>query len=164
MANFSFDVVSEVDLNEVDNAVNQAKKEILQRYDFKNSKASIEFNKKEKKITLIAENDFKLKAVVDALNTRIARRGVSLKSIKFGDPKQAAGGTVRQTVDIATGINKEKAKELVKLIKNLKLKVQSQIEGEKLRISSAKKDDLQTVMNHLKNLDFPIALSFCNYR
>ncbi|MFH1459476.1 MAG: YajQ family cyclic di-GMP-binding protein [Candidatus Omnitrophota bacterium] len=164
MANFSFDIVSEVDLQEVDNAINQARKEIIQRYDFKNSKCSIDFSRKEKKITLVADNDYKLRSLTDILNTRMVKRGISLKSLKFNEVQKAFEGTLRQLVEISTGIDKEKAKELVKIIKDLKLKVQSQIEGEKLRISSAKKDDLQAVINHLKSIDFPLPLMFCNYR
>ncbi len=164
MANFSFDVVSEVDLQEVDNAVNQAKKEMAQRYDFKNSKSSIDYDRQEKKITLIADDDFKLRSVTDILATRLAKRGISLKSLKFNDPEKAFEGTLRQRIDISIGIDKEKAKELAGIIKELKLKVQTQIEGEKLRVSSLKKDDLQAVIVHLKSIDFSLPLSFCNYR
>ncbi|MCK4248323.1 MAG: YajQ family cyclic di-GMP-binding protein, partial [Candidatus Omnitrophica bacterium] len=164
MAKFSFDIVSEVDLQEVDNAVNQAKKELAQRYDFKGSKASIDYDRKEKKITLVADNDFKLKALTDILGGRMSKRQISVKSLKFNDPEDAFEGYLRQVVDIRVGIDKEKAKELNVIIKGLKLKTQTQIEGEKIRVSSGKKDDLQVVIEHLKKIDFPIALSFCNYR
>ena len=164
MAKFSFDIVSEVDLQEVDNAVNQAKKELTQRYDFKGSKASIDYDRREKKITLVADNDFKLKALTDILSGRMAKRQISIKSLKFNNPEDAFEGYLRQVVDICVGIDKEKAKELNVIIKGLKLKVQTQIEGEKIRVSSGKKDDLQVVIEHLKKIDFPIALSFCNYR
>ncbi len=164
MSNFSFDVVSEVDLQEADNAVNQAKKELSRRYDFKNSKSSIEFDRKEKQITLIADDEYKLRALKDILLTGITNRRISLKSLKFNEPEKASGMSLRQTVDICTGIEKEKAKELVAGIKNLKLKAQVQIEGEKLRVSSPKKDDLQAVIEYLKKLDFSLPLSFCNYR
>ena len=164
MANFSFDIVSEVNLQEVDNAVNQAAKELGQRYDFKDSKASIAFDRVEKKITLIADDDFKLRALTDILATRLAKRQVSLKSLKFNTPEKAFEGYLRQSVDLAMGIDKEKAKELAGIIKNLGLKVQTQIEGEKLRVSSAKKDDLQLVISHLKTRDFSLPLQFCNYR
>ncbi len=164
MANFSFDIVSEVDLQEVDNAVHQAGKEINQRYDFKGSKCKIEFKRAEKKLTLIGDNEYKLSAVREVLNGRLIKRGISLKSLKFGEPQQASEGTLRQSVDIATGIEKEKAKELVKIIKDLKLKVQTNIEGEKLRVSAAKKDDLQEVMSSLRAVDFSLPISFCNYR
>ncbi|MCK9572717.1 MAG: YajQ family cyclic di-GMP-binding protein [Candidatus Omnitrophica bacterium] len=164
MANFSFDIVSEVDLQEVDNAVNQAKKELAQRYDFRNSKASVDFERKEKKITLIADDDFKLRALTDMLVTRLAKRNISLKSLKFNDPEKAFEGYLRQAVDICMGLDKEKAKELAGIIKGFGLKVQAQIEGEKIKVSSAKKDDLQVVISNLRNTEFSLPLSFCNYR
>ncbi|RJO63633.1 MAG: YajQ family cyclic di-GMP-binding protein [Candidatus Omnitrophota bacterium] len=164
MANFSFDIVSEVDLQEMDNAVNQATKELAQRYDFKDSKSSIAFDRKEKKITLVADDDFKLRALTDILATRMAKRGISLKSLKFNDPEKAFGGYLRQGVDICMGIDKEKAKDLASIIKKLGLKVQTQIEGEKIKVSSPKKDELQAVIVHLKGLNYSIPLSFCNYR
>jgi len=164
MANFSFDIVSEVDLQEMDNAVNQANKELAQRYDFKNSLASIAFDREEKKITLVADDGFKLRALTDILVTRIAKRRVSLKCLTFNDPEKAFQGYLRQTVEICMGINKEKAKELTGIIKGLGVKVQAQIEGEKIKVSSPKKDELQTVIAHLKGLEFSIPLSFCNYR
>jgi len=164
MANFSFDIVSEVDLQEMDNAVNQANKELAQRYDFKDSKASIAYDRKEKKITLVADDDFKLRALTDMLVTRMAKRGISLKSLKFNPPEKAFEGYLRQVADICMGIDKEKAKELTGIIKKLDLKVQTQIEGEKIKVSSAKKDDLQAVIVHLKSLNFSLPLSFCNYR
>ncbi|MDD4908164.1 MAG: YajQ family cyclic di-GMP-binding protein [Candidatus Omnitrophica bacterium] len=164
MPNFSFEIVSEVDLQEVDNAVNQAAKEMSQRYDFKDSKASIAFDRKEKKLTLVADDHLKLKAVVDILTTRMAKRGISYKSLKFNEPQKAFEGYLRQTVDICTGIEKEKAKELTAIIKKLGLKVQAQIEGEKVKVSAPKKDDLQAVIEHVRGLDFPLPLGFCNYR
>jgi len=164
MANFSFDIVSEVDLQEMDNAVNQAKKELIQRYDFKHSKASVDYNRDEKKITLIADDDYKLRSLTDILVTRMAKRHISMKSLKFNEPEKAFEGYRRQMVEICTGIEKEKAKELTGIIKNLNLKVQTHIEGEKVRISSAKKDELQAVISHLRTIDFSLPLSFCNYR
>ncbi len=164
MANFSFDIVSEVDLQEMDNAVNQANKELAQRFDFKNSKASIAYDRKEKKIILIADNDFKLRALTDLLTTRIAKRNISLKCLNFKDPEKAFEGYLRQTVEISMGIDREKAKELFGIIKKLGLKVQIQIEGEKIKVNSPKKDDLQAVIAHLKGLNFSIPLGFCNYR
>ena len=162
--NFSFDIASEVDLQEADNAVNQAKKELSQRYDFRGSKSSIEYNRDEKKITLIADDDFKLRSLTDILSTKIVKRGISLKSLNFKEPEKAFEGTLRQVIEINTGIPKEKAKDLVTIIKGLNLKVQTQIEGDKLRVSSPKKDDLQAVIAHLRSIDFPVAISFCNYR
>lgn len=164
MPNFSFDVVSEVDLQEMDNAVNQANKELAQRYDFKDSKSSIAYDRQEKKITLIADDNFKLRSLTDILVTRMAKRGISRKSLKFNEPEKAFQGYLRQIVEIYSGIDKEKAKELTGIIKKLGLKVQAQIEGEKIKVSSAKKDDLQAVIAHLRGLDFSIPLNFCNYR
>jgi len=164
MANFSFDIVSEVDLQEVDNAVNQANKELAQRYDFKDSKSSIEYDRVEKKITLVADDNFKLRALTDILVTRMAKRKIVLKSLKFNEPEKAFGGSLRQVVEICMGIEKEKAKELVGIIKGLKVKVQTQIEGEKVRVSSPKKDELQIVITHLRGIDFSLPLSFNNYR
>ena len=132
MPNFSFDIVSEVDLQEVDNAVNQAIKELSQRYDFKNSKASIAFDRKEKKITLIADDDFKLRALTDILTTRLAKRAVSIKALKFDEPEKAFEGYLRQQVEICMGIDKERAKQLVSVIKELGAKVQTQIDGDKI--------------------------------
>lgn len=164
MQKFSFDIVSEVDLQEMDNAINQANKELSQRYDFKGSKSSIAYDRKEKIITLIADDEFKLRALTDILATRMAKRSISLKSLKFNTPEKAFEGYLRQKVDICTGIDKEKAKELTGIIKGLGLKVQTQIEGEKIKVASAKKDELQAVIVHLKGLDFPIPLKFSNYR
>lgn len=164
MANFSFDIVSEVDLQEMDNAVNQAAKELSQRYDFKGSKASIAFDRKEKQITLIADNDFKLRALTDILATRMTKRGIHLKSLKFNEPEKAFEGYLRQKVDICMGIDREKAKELTGIIKGLGIKVQSQIEGEKIKVSSAKKDELQAVIQHLRGIEFSVPLQFGNYR
>jgi hypothetical protein len=164
MANFSFEIVSEVDLQEMDNAVNQANKELAQRYDFKDSKASIAYDRKEAKITLIADDEFKLRALTDILATRMAKRGISLKSLKFNEPEKAFEGYLRQQVEICMGIEKEKAKELAGIIKGLGLKVQTQIEGEKIKVSSPKKDELQAVIAYLRGLDFSIPLSFGNYR
>lgn len=164
MANFSFDIVSEVDLQEVDNAVNQAKKELFQRYDFKNSKSSIDYNRAEKKITLIADDDFKLRSLKDILDTKMVKRNISLKALKYNEPQKAFEGTLRQIVELTSGLPREKQKDLVKIIKEFNSKLQAQIEGEKIRISSPKKDDLQTVIAHLRTIDFPLPLQFCNYR
>lgn len=164
MPNFSFDIVSEVNFQEVDNALNQAKKELSQRYDFKGSKSRIDYNPDEKKITLIGDDDYKLNAVREILVGRMVKRGVSVKALNFKDPEQAFEGTLRQVVEITSGIPKERTKELNKIIKDLNLKVQTQVEGEKLRVSAAKKDDLQAVIQHLRSIDFPLALDFTNYR
>ncbi len=162
--NSSFDIVAEANLQEVDNAVNQTKKELSQRYDFKGSKASIEYNRKEKNITLIGDDDFKLRSLKDIFATRLAKRGVSIKLLIFKEPEKVFGGCIQQMVDLVSGIPQDKAKEITGIIKKLGLKVQVQIEGEKIRVFSPKKDSLQLVIAHLRKIDFPIALTFCNYR
>ncbi len=161
---FSFDIVSDVDMQEVDNAIQQAKKELGNRYDFKGSKSTIEYNREEKKITLVTPDDFKLRSLKDIVLTRIVKRGISPKALDFSEPEKVFSGHLKLEALITTGIEKEKARELVKIIKNLGLKVQSQIEGEKVRVFAPKKDDLQSVMQHLKDLDFSIPLHFNNYR
>ena len=148
----------------MDNAVNQAKKELAQRFDFKNSKASITYDRKEKKIILIADDDFMLRSLTDIFSGRVTKRRISLRSLKFNTPEDAFEGYLRQTVEICTGIEKEKAKELVAIIKKLGLKVQAQIEGDEVKVRPLNKDDLQAVIAHLKGLDFSIPLSFCNFR
>ena len=164
MTDFSFDITSKVDLQEIDNAINQARKELANRYDFKGAKFSIDYNREEKKITLIAGDDFKLRGIKDSLGMRLTKRGISLKSIKYNEPEKAFEGNLRQIVDITDGIPKERARELVQIIKDLRLKVQARIEEDKIRVVSAKKDDLQAVIAHLKSIDFPVYLQFCNYR
>lgn len=163
-ATFSFDIVSQVDLQEVDNAVNQALKEISQRYDFKGSKSGIDFNKGEKTITLHSDDAYKLKALKEILSNRFVSRKISPKALAYKPEETALGGTIRQLANITVGIEKENAKELVQVIKKMNLKVQVQIEGEKLRVSSPKKDELQSVMQHLRDLDYPVPLQFTNYR
>ncbi len=160
----SFDIVSDVDLQEVDNALNQARKEISQRYDFKDSKSSIDLNQKEKTITLISDNDFKLKSVVDIVQSKLVKRGVSLKTLRYGPVEPAAGGTVRQVIKLQIGIDKEDAKTIVKLIKDAKLKVQAQIMDDQVRVSGKSKDDLQAVIQLLRQADLSFAMQFVNYR
>jgi uncharacterized protein YajQ (UPF0234 family) len=161
---FSFDIVSEVNFQEVDNAINQAQKELAQRFDFRGSKSSIEYRKDEKKIILVADDDFKLRALRDILEGRMAKRSVSLKSLKNNTPEKAFEGTLRQVVELTSGLPADKAKELIKIIKDSRLKVQVQIEGDKLRVSSAKKDDLQAIIAYLRNAQFSLPLQFKNYR
>jgi len=162
--NFSFDIVSEADLQEVDNAVNQARKELAQRFDFKGSKSAIDYNRAEKKITILSDDEPKMRSVKDILANKLAKRGVSMKLLTFSESQKMGGDCVQQIAELASGIPQEKAKELVKIIKALGLKVQAQIEGEKVRVSAPKKDDLQVVISHLRKLDFSLPLSFCNYR
>ena len=162
MADPTFDVVSEVNLPEVANAVAQAQKETAQRYDLKGSAAGIE--QKDKELTLTANDEFGLKAVTDILQTKLVKRGVSLKSLDYGTIEPATKGTVRQVVTIRQGIASEKAKEIVKAIKDSKLKVQVAIQGEQLRVSGKKKDDLQAAIALLRGADFGIPLQFTNFR
>lgn len=164
MAQPSFDIVSDVNLQEVDNAVNQALKEIGQRYDFKDSKTGIAFDQKEKKLVLTTIDDFHLKAAIDILQNKLIKRSVPVKALSYGAVESAAGSTVRQTITLKVGIDKENAKTLVKIIKDTKLKVQAQIMEEQIRVSGKDKDDLQTVIAALRNANVPIALQFVNYR
>jgi len=161
----SFDVTSTVDLQEVDNAINQARKEVAQRYDFKGSAASIEFNKAENALTLVADDNMKMDALWEILQTRLVRRSVPVKNLKLGDLEQAANSTVRRAITLQQGIPSEAARDIVKFIKDQKLKkVQAAIQGDQLRISSASKDELQSVMGLLRGHDFGVALQFGNYR
>lgn len=160
----SFDVVSQVDLQEVDNALNQARKEITQRYDFKDSKSSLDFNQKEKQIVIISDDDFKLKSVLDILQTKLIKRSVPIKALKYGNPEPAANSTVRQTISLRVGIDKDDAKTIVKMIKDTKLKVQAQIMDDQVRVSGKNKDDLQQVMKMLRETELPFAMQFVNYR
>ncbi|MEO6324528.1 MAG: YajQ family cyclic di-GMP-binding protein [Thermoanaerobaculia bacterium] len=162
MADPSFDVVSEVNLPEVVNAVAQAQKEIAQRYDLKGTSAGIEQTDKE--LTLTADHDFGLKAVNDMLQTKLAKRGVSPKSLEYGKVEPATKGTVRQKVTILQGIASEKAKEIVKAVKESKIKVQVAIQGESVRVTGKKRDELQGVIALLREKDFGIAIQFTNYR
>jgi len=162
---FSFDVTSTIEMPEVDNAVNQARKEIGQRFDFKGSSAAIEFDQKAGTLTLTAEDNFKLEAVWDVLQTRLIKRNVAVKNLKRGDIEPAAGSSVRQVITLQQGIPTDAAREIVKHLKDLKLKkVQAAIQGDQLRITSPSKDDLQGAMQALRAKDFGIALQFGNYR
>jgi uncharacterized protein YajQ (UPF0234 family) len=159
----SFDIVSNVDTQEVDNAVNQAQKEIAQRYDFKGSKSRIEWEKKDV-ITLVGDDDYKLKALADILDTKLVKRNVPLKALGRAAVEDASGGIKRQVITIQQGIDQDKAREIVKFIKGLKLKVQSQIQGDQLRVTAKKIDDLQEVISSVKEKDFDVHLQFVNMR
>jgi uncharacterized protein YajQ (UPF0234 family) len=164
-AQASFDITSNVDLQEVDNAVNQARKEIAQRYDFKGSSAEIEFDRGENTLLLSAEDAFKLDAVWEILQGRLIRRSVPVKNMKLGDVEQAAGSSVRRKIDLQQGIPTEAAKEILKFLKDQKLKkVQGAIQAEQVRVSSPSKDDLQEAMRLLRGHDFGVELQFGNYR
>jgi uncharacterized protein YajQ (UPF0234 family) len=161
----SFDITSTVDLQEVDNAINQAKKELAQRYDFKGSKASIDFRRGENTIELIADDNFRMDAVWDILQTRMIRRNVPIKNLKLSDVEPFAGGLVRRTIELQQGIPTEAAKSIVKFLKDQKLKkVQAAIQADQVRISSPSKDELQNVMRLLRAEDFGVELQFGNYR
>ncbi len=161
----SFDTVSEVNMQEIDNAVQQAKKELAQRFDFKGSDSSIELDKALKTITLKTENEFRLKTLVDLLQTKSVKRNVSLKNLQFGAVETGmVGGSVKQVITIQNGIPQDKAKEIVKYIKDLKMKVQPQIQSDQVRVQALKIDDLQLVIQELKKHDFGVDLQFVNFR
>jgi uncharacterized protein YajQ (UPF0234 family) len=161
----SFDVTSGVDLQEVDNAVNQTRKEVAQRYDFKGSRAAIEFNRAENTLTLVADDDFKMNALWEILQGRLVRRGVPVKNLTPGAIERAANDTVRRVVTLQQGIPTEAAREIVKFLKDRKLKkVQAAIQADQVRISSPSKDELQEAMRLLREQDFGVALQFGNYR
>ncbi|AMA72494.1 MULTISPECIES: YajQ family cyclic di-GMP-binding protein [Aneurinibacillus] len=158
----SFDIVSKVDMAEVTNAINQAMREIENRYDFKGSKSQITLEKDE--LVIVSDDEFKLGQVKDVLSGKLVKRGISLKNISYGKIEPAAGGTVRQRAKIAQGIDAENAKKINKLIKDTKLKVKSQIQDDQLRVSGKSRDDLQQIITMLKAADLPIDLQFVNFR
>ena len=160
----SFDVVSEVDMQEVDNAYLQTDREIAQRYDLKDSGATIELSKPERLLTLNAPADFVARQIIDVMNSKLIKRGVDMKSLKWDEPQAASGGTVRVLGHIVEGIDKELAKRINRDIKDTKAKVKSSIDGDKLRVSSPSKDALQQVISFLRSQDYGQPLQFTNYR
>ncbi|HYK11074.1 MAG TPA: YajQ family cyclic di-GMP-binding protein [Gemmatimonadales bacterium] len=161
----SFDVSTGADLQEVDNAVNQATKEVAQRYDFKGSKASIAFDRAKGLLTLVADDDFKMKALFDILQGKMIKRGVPVKNLQLGEIIPATGDTVRREITLTQGIPQDKAKAIVKAIKDKKFKkAQASIQGEEIRVQSPSKDELQEVMSFLRTQDFGIELKYGNYR
>jgi len=162
VADFSFDVVSKVDEQELDNALNQTRKEIEGRFDFKNSKTTVDQTKE--KITITTDDELKLRNVVDILQSRANKRGIAIKAFDFGTVEPAAGNAVRQIVTVKSGIPKDKAKPLIEAIKAAKLKVTAQIQDEQIRVSSKSKDDLQKAQALLKACDTDVPLQFTNYR
>lgn len=158
----SFDIACKIDLQEVDNAIHQTQKEIAQRFDFKGSKASVV--REENDIVLHADGDFKLRGLVEILESKLVKRKVPLKGLSYGKIEPAAGDTVRQKAAIQQGIPTEKAREIVKIVKGLGLKVQVQIMQDQVRVSGRAKDDLQTVIQHLRAQDLGIDIQFVNYR
>jgi uncharacterized protein YajQ (UPF0234 family) len=164
MPDNTFDVVSKIELPEVLNAVQQALKEVTQRYDLKDSHSNIELNEKDNKILLASKDEFKLKAVVDILQSKLVKRHVPLKGLQYGEIIPSAGSTVKQEITLQQGIAIEKAREIVKAIKDAKLKVQASIQGDFVRVSSRDRDILQTVIKLLRETDFGIDMQFTNYR
>jgi len=161
----SFDITTGVDLQEVDNAVNQAQKEIAQRYDFKGSKATIDFSRGDGKITLTADDDFRMRALFDVLQGKLIKRGVPVKNLDIGDVKPAGGDTVRREVGLKMSLDGDTAKKVVAAIKDAKMKkVQAAIQGDQVRVSSPSRDELQAVMQLLRGKDFGVELKFGNYR
>lgn len=162
--NHSFDIVSEIDLQEVDNAVNQALKEIHQRYDLKDSNTTIELNKKDKLLTINTKDDYSLKQSIDILQTKFIRRGISIKALKLNEPEQAAGGRLKQIINLQSGISIDNAKKIVKMIKDSKLKVNAQIQDEQVRVTGPKIDDLQAVIKMIKDADLDFPTQFVNMK
>jgi len=159
----SFDIVSRIDQQELDNALNQARKEIAGRFDFKNSKTKIEYDGK-KLITVTSDDEMKMKNVMDIIQSKAVRRGIDLKALDLGTIEPAAGDTVRRTITLKSGIPKDKIKPLMDAIKDLKLKVNAQFQDEQIRVSGKNRDDLQKVIAHLRSLAYELPLQFVNYR
>ncbi len=160
----SFDVVSKVDMQEVKNALDQALKEIRQRFDFKGTRTELTLKEKESELVIVSDDEYKLKSVVDILKAKLIKRSVSVKAFTFSPVEPALGGTVRQVAKIQNGLSSEKAKEIAKVIKDGRLKVQAQIQGEQVRVQGKSKDELQTAIALLKSKDFGIDLQYVNYR
>ena len=158
----SFDIVSKVDMQEVDNAVNQTVKEIAQRYDFKGSKCEVTLEKECLKV--LADDDFRLKSIIDILQSKFIKRGISVKALQYGKAESASSGMVRQVITIQQGISKEKGKEINGVIKETKLKVQSQIQDDQVRVTGKNIDDLQEVIRILKGKDLDVEMQFINFR
>ena len=163
--NYSFDVTTGVDLQEVDNAVNQAQKEIAQRYDFKGSKASIDFRRGESTIVLVADDEYKMRSLFDVLQSKLIKRSVPVKNLDIGDVRPAGGDTVRREIKLKMALDSDTARKVVAAIKDAKMKkVQAAIQGDQVRVSSPSKDELQSVIALLKEQDFGVELKFGNYR
>jgi len=160
---FSFDIVSKINLQELDNAINMSMKEISQRFDFKGSVSSIN-NEENKKIVVVSDDEFKLKNVIDILQGKLVKRGISLKFLDYGKVESSLGGSVKQEITLKQGIPQEKAKQINTLIKDKKLKVQPQIQGDQIRVASKSKDELQVVIQTLRAANLDIELQFTNYR
>jgi uncharacterized protein YajQ (UPF0234 family) len=160
----SFDVVSKINLQELDNALNQARKELQQRYDLKDSKSAILFNEKDMELTLESASEFTLKAVIDTLQSKLIKRNISTKVLDYQQIEPATQNTVRQKVKLKQGVDKETAKKITTAIKEMKLKVQAQVQGDEVRVSGKQLDDLQAVQKSLLAMDLGVPLQFVNYR
>ncbi len=160
----SFDVVSQVDMQEVDNAFQQARKELSQRYDLKDANAEIELDKQKHEMTVVAPSDFVAGQVIDIISSKLIKRKIDLAAVRWGKPEDVSGGRVKKKADIVSGIDKDTITKINKDIKALKLKVRTQIEGDKIRVSSASRDTLQDVIAHLRASDYGIPLQYVNYR
>ncbi|AFH64164.2 hypothetical protein B2K_26330 [Paenibacillus mucilaginosus K02] len=158
----SFDIVSKLDMQEMNNAINQAEKEIATRFDFKGSKSSITLDKEE--LVVVSDDDFKLQNVLDILQSKMAKRGISLKNLEYGKVEGASSGTVRQRIKVKQGVDQDNAKKINIMIRDSKLKVKSQIQGDQIRVTGKSKDDLQAVMAMLRKADLPLDLQFINFR
>jgi uncharacterized protein YajQ (UPF0234 family) len=158
----SFDIVSKTDMQEIDNAVNTARREMENRYDFKGSKCTIE--RKEEEITILADDDYKIKAIQDILKTHITRRKIDVKALEFKEPEKASGNALRQLVKVKQGIEQEVAKKIVKALKDSKMKVQASIQGDQLRVSGPKRDTLQEAIQFVRGMDVEVPLQFDNFR
>ncbi len=160
----SFDIVSEINLQEADNAVNQTDKEISQRFDFRGGKSEIQLDKDAKKIKITADDELKLRSIHQILEGKMAKRGIDLRGLKYGKEEAGSGGILRQTIDLKAGLEREEAKEIMKLIKDSKLKVQTQVQDDEVRVTSKSIDELQATMAFLKKQDLKFALQFTNMR
>lgn len=163
-SNHSFDIVSEIDFQEVDNAINQTIKEVQQRYDLKDSKTELLLNKKEKQLSINTKDEYSRKQSVDILQTKFIKRGISIKALKYSEPEPAAGGRIKQVIDLQSGISKENAKLITKMIKESKLKVNAQIQDEQIRVTASKIDDLQAIIKLVKEADLDFPVQFTNYK
>jgi len=160
----SFDIVSKIEMQEIKNAIDQALKEVSQRFDFKGSKSDVTLEEKNNEIIVSSDDEYKLKSLIDILQAKLVKRGISLKALTYGKIESALGSTVRQSIMLQQGIPSEKAKEIVKAIKETRLKVQAQIQGDQLRVSGKNRDDLQSVIKLLRDSDFGIDMQYVNYR
>ena len=160
----SFDIVCEVDLQEVDNAINQSVKEIENRFDFRGGRSSIEFDRTNKLIRLVADDDMKLRSIHQIIETKFAKRGIDCRALKYGEQEEASGNVIRQKVDLRTGLEKDEAKKITKKIKESKLKVQAQIQDDQVRVTGKKIDDLQSIITLLKDSDLGMPLQYINMR